>query len=119
MELQTGDTIFQTWRVKNVIGKGSFGTVYEIERNEFGHVYRAAAKVIPISKEQFYADDILEEELSEENYAEYYRSLVEDVVEECALMERMKGDSHIVSYEDHQVEQKKMEVGLFIFVWNC
>lgn len=82
MQLKNGDIIFHNWIIKDVIGAGSFGTVYEIEREEFGRVYRAAAKVIVISKE-----------------------LVEETIRECDLMEQMKGDSHIVSYEDHYVEQ--------------
>lgn len=106
MSLQTGDTIFYNWKIKKVIGNGTFGRVYEIEREEFGHIYYAAAKVISIpGKEIDVGDYYLADGLSEENVAEYYYSFVEDIVNECMLMERMKGDSHIVSYEDHVVEK--------------
>lgn len=82
MQLEKGNIIFHNWIVKDIIGAGNFGTVYEIEREEFGRIYRAAAKVIVITKES-----------------------VEETIKECDLMEQMKGDSHIVSYEDHYVEQ--------------
>lgn len=107
MQLQTNDIIFHNWKVKNVIGVGSFGTVYEIEREEFGHIYRAAAKVISIPDESERGHNVLRQGMTEENIIEYYRSLVEDIIKECDLMECMKGDSHIVSYEDHYVEQSE------------
>lgn len=103
MQLHENDTIFHNWKIKKIIGEGSFGTVYEIEREEFGRTYKAAAKVISIPKNQSDYMDILDEGMTEENVTEYYRSLVDDIIGECDLMERMKGDSHIVSYEDHHV----------------
>ncbi|MCM1181365.1 MAG: serine/threonine protein kinase [Clostridium sp.] len=106
MDLQMGDTIFYNWKIKKLIGNGNFGMVYEIEREEFGRMYHAAAKVISIPGKEFSTKDYyLSEGLSEENVADYYYSLVEDIINECTLMEQMKGDSHIVSYEDHIVEK--------------
>ncbi len=105
MQLQTNDTIFHNWKVNRVIGSGSFGTVYEIEREEFGRTYKAAAKVITIpddSNDHFW---IATEGMTAENTVYYYKSLVEDIIRECDVMERMKGDSHIVSFEDHYVEE--------------
>ena len=52
MYLQINDTIFHNWKIKKILGEGSFGVVYEIEREEFGRKYRAAAKVISIPKNQ-------------------------------------------------------------------
>lgn len=103
MHLQVNETIFHNWKIKKVIGEGSFGVVYEIEREEFGRVYKAAAKVISIPKDQYDYRDVLDDDMTEENVTAYYRSLVDDIIGECDLMERMKGDSHIVSYEDHHV----------------
>lgn len=104
------ETIFHNWKVKRIIGAGNFGTVYEIEREEFGRIYRAAAKVISIPKEPGEVQELLREGMTEENVKTYYRSMVEKIISECELMERLKGDSHIVSYEDHYVEE--MENGM-------
>lgn len=107
MQLQKNDIVFHNWKVNSVIGSGSFGTVYEIEREEFGRVYKAAAKVITIPDDSHNALLIAKEGMTEENAIDYYKSLVDDVMSECDVMERMKGDSHIVSYEDHYVEEKE------------
>lgn len=115
MKLKNGDIVFHNWIIKDVIGKGSFGTVYVIEREEFGRTYRAAAKVISIPGDR---NDIheAEEGITKNNIKDYYRSLMEEIVRECDLMERMKGDSHIVSYEDHYVESGKDGKGFTIYI---
>lgn len=105
MQLQKNDIIFHNWKINRVIGTGSFGTVYEIEREEFGRVYKAAAKVITIPDDSNAAFQVAEEGMTEENVIDYYKSLVNDIISECDVMERMKGDSHIVSLEDHYVEE--------------
>ncbi len=105
MQLQTNDTMFHNWKVNRVIGSGSFGTVYEIQREEFGRTYKAAAKVITIPDDSNNRFLIATEGMTAENTVYYYKSLVEDIIRECDVMERMKGDSHIVSFEDHYVEE--------------
>ncbi len=116
MRLQLNDIIFNNWKIKKVIGEGSFGVVYEIEREEFGHIYKAAAKVISIPKSQYDYMDVLDGDMSEENITAYYRSLVDDIIVECDLMERMKGDSHIVSYEYHHVVQEDDGMSWTIYI---
>ena len=41
-----GAVVLGKWRIERKIGEGSFGTVYEIRREEFGQAYTAALKVI-------------------------------------------------------------------------
>ena len=40
------------WDIVRLIGSGSYGTVYEIQRNLFGNVEKAALKVIHIPQSQ-------------------------------------------------------------------
>ena len=42
------DKIWHGWEIEEEIGEGSFGKVYKIVRNEFGHRYDAAMKVLQI-----------------------------------------------------------------------
>ena len=46
-QYEIGSEVFGHWVIKRLIGEGSFGKVYEIERENFG-TYRAALKVITI-----------------------------------------------------------------------
>ena len=42
------EPIFGSWRITRQIGEGSFGKVFEIEREDFGVTYRAALKAITV-----------------------------------------------------------------------
>ena len=43
--MQTGD-VWNGWKIDRFLGEGSFGKVYRIVREEFGHTYEAALKVL-------------------------------------------------------------------------
>ena len=43
---------YEGWHVVRRIGTGSFGAVYEIEREDFGYTYKSALKVISIPKSE-------------------------------------------------------------------
>lgn len=121
MRLQIGDTVLGNWTIRKVIGSGSFGTVYEVEREEFAqiqyeHTYKAAVKVISLPDEGNTDGMFLADEMTEENITEYYRGVAREIIDECNLMEQMKGDSHIVSYEDHLVETKEDGNGFTIYI---
>ena len=113
MELEK---IWSEWKVDKYIGEGSFGKVYKIIREEFGHTYEAALKVIEIPQNQSEYKTIKSEGLSDDSVQEYFKSVVEDIVNEFALMSKLKGNSNIVSYEDHSVVTKEKEFGWEIFI---
>lgn len=46
------------WNVVRLIGRGSFGAVYEIQRDVFGETEKAALKVITISENGADIDDL-------------------------------------------------------------
>lgn len=47
---------------------------------------------------------------------EYYRGLVNEFVQEIALMSKLKGNKNIVSYEDYSVNEKSDSIGWDIFI---
>ena len=110
------ETVFKDWTVDKCVGEGAFGKVYRITREDFGHIYEAALKVIEVPQAQSEVDAVRNDGMSEQNVTEYFRSVVEDIVDEFALMSRIKGNSNIVSYEDHSVVPKKDGFGWDIYI---
>lgn len=104
------------WQTGRLLGEGSFGRVYEISREEFGVEYKAALKVITIPASQSDVRAAYEEGLDEEGVTRYFQGFVEEIVAEFALMSRLKGNSNIVSYEDHMVVQHDNEIGWDILI---
>ena len=54
-EYRKYEPICGSWYLSRLIGKGSFGKVFEIVREEYGTTYRSALKVISVPQDD---DDI-------------------------------------------------------------
>lgn len=108
-----GSVVFGSWIIAHQIGRGSFGTVYEIQREDFGQVYRAALKVITVPQSAEEVRAALEEGMSQTQAERYFYSVVEDIVREFAIMARLKGTANVVGYEDHMVIRHQDGIG-----WN-
>ncbi|GEM_PF-2454436 len=91
------------WQAVRVIGKGSYGTVFEIRRTEFDKTYAEALKVISIPFDESDVSAAYSEGLDEASVTTYFRSVVERISREFALMSELKGFTNIVSYQDHMV----------------
>ncbi len=90
--------------------------MFEIEREDFGRTYKAALKAITIPQSQSELKSVLADGMDLQSATNYYKSFVEEVVDEFALMAGLKGNSNIVSYEDHMVLEHKDGVGWDILI---
>ena len=111
-----GSTVFGRWTIKQKIGEGSFGQVFEIQRDDFGQTYRAALKVITVPQSEAELRGTLEEGMTMAEAEQYFYSVVEDIVREFSLMARLKGTANIVSYEDHTVLRHPDGIGWDILI---
>lgn len=113
--MNTGN-LWPGWKIERQLGEGSFGKVYEISKEEFGHIYRSALKVIQIPQSQAEVNSVRSEGLDEDSVTVYFQTMVEEIVEEFVLMSEIKGNSNIVSYEDHLVVPRKDAFGWDIYI---
>ena len=107
------EPIFGSWYIIREIGHGSFGRVFEIEKDEFGRKYKSALKAISIPSDPNEMKSLM---LDESDAMTYYRGLVEDLSKECAIMSELKGNSNIVSYEDHQIIAHEDDIGWDVLI---
>ena len=110
------EPIFGVWRITRLIGEGSFGKVFEMEREDFGQVYKAALKAITIPASQSEVRSVRSEGMDEESVRATFHSKVQELVKEFALMSKLKGNSNVVSYENHQVIEHKDNIGWDILI---
>lgn len=113
--MNIGDT-WKGWTVDSVIGEGTFGSVYRIVREDFGHVYESALKVIRVPQSSTELASLKEEGMSDESITLYYQGMIEEIVSEISIMSKLRGNSNIVSYEDHKVVELENEFGWNIFI---
>lgn len=110
------EPVFGSWKIGKALGAGSFGKVFEIEHEEFGKKYKAALKIISIPQSQSEVKSLMSEGLSREEAIVYYELLVKSIISECDLMSELKGNSFIVSYEDHKCYKHEDEIGFDIMI---
>ena len=100
------------WSAVKLIGEGSYGKVYEIERKGYGIEEHSALKVVSIPQSMAEVRDLMNNDgLSEDAVLSYYRGLVDDLVQEIALMSRLKGNTNIVSCEDYRIVEREETIG--------
>lgn len=110
------EPLFGFWYIQREIGAGSFGRVFEIRREDFGKTFRAALKAISIPATENELNSLLADGMDEDSVASYCRSLAENVSHEFAIMSDLKGNSNIVSYEDHVVIPWENGVGYDVLI---
>lgn len=113
---QQYEPVFGSWYIKELLGEGSFGQVYRIERNEMGITYDAALKAITIPQSQNEVRSIMADGMTKAEITTYYKGIVQDLISEIVLMSKLKGNSNIVSYEDHVLKEHEDHVGWDILI---
>ena len=110
------EPIFGAWHITRLIGEGSFGKVFEMEREDFGVTYKAALKAITIPASQSEVRSVMSEGMDEGSVRTYFGGFVKKLVQEFALMSKLKGNSNVVSYENHQVIEHQDGIGWDILI---
>ena len=110
------EPIFGSWYITDLIGEGTFGKVFKIEKTDFGETYQSALKVITIPQNKSEMKSMTTSGMDEDSVTTYFKSVVANVANEFKLMSDMKGNSNIVSYEDHQVFRHEDDIGWDILI---
>ena len=110
------EPVFNSWYIKRLLGEGSYGKVFEIDREDFGTTYKSALKAMTIPSSESEVKSVMADGMDEKSVRDYYENFVEDIVKEFVLMSKLKGNSNIVSYEDHMVIEHKDKIGWDILI---
>ena len=90
--------------------------MFELEREDFGVTYRAALKAITIPTSENEILDARAEGMDEASIRTHFSAFTQELAQEFALMSRFKGNSNIVSYENHQVIPHEDGIGWDILI---
>lgn len=104
------------WEIGNKIGKGGFGSVYEIYRNMFGETERAALKVISIPQTQSEVDELRLTGYDDASIVARYQDQLKTIVQEYSLMSKLKGNSNVVNCDDVRYVPHDNGIGWTIYI---
>ena len=105
------------WKTIRLIGRGSFGTVYEIQRELIdGTVESAAMKVITIPQNSDDIEEMYGDGLDEESITETFHEHLKNIVAEYTLMQKLNGNANVVNCKDISYIQHSDGIGWDIFI---
>ena len=116
MSINDYEPLFGEWYVESLIGAGTFGKVYRIKREEYGKTYFSALKWISIPNNKAEIKNLRCDGMDADSISEYFSNIVRDLTNEIQLMSRLRGQSCVVSYEDHKIIAKANGIGFNIFI---
>jgi len=105
------EPLWGVWHVDGVLGEGSYGMVYRVYRDDIGQRIYSAVKVISISQNDGQLSELFAAGMSPETMRGYCQSFIREITGELGLMQRFRGNSNIVSYEDHFVVERQDIIG--------
>ena len=93
------DPIFGAWHITDELGSGAEGHLYRIQREDaLGHVFYSALKAISVpANGEIELESMMVGGLSREEAEAYFRDVLENTTQEFELLEKLKGNSNIVS----------------------
>lgn len=86
------------WNVVKTLGKGSYGSVYQIERTIPGKATseQAALKVMSVPHSQEDIEDLENQGYDKETITAYYRKQLDEILREYSIMLDLKGHTNII-----------------------
>ena len=96
---------WQDWRITEEIGEGAYGRVYRAEKENGGVKAVSAIKVIQVPSERSELLSLRRESLSDDELRRNLKEMVDEYTNEIRAMYLLQGHSHLVSIQDHLVEE--------------
>ncbi len=115
-DIRQYEPLWGAWYIDSLIGEGSFGKVYKVRREEFGKTYYSAVKIFTIPQNEADLRQIRGEGMDDASARSYFHAFVADIIQEIDLMSEFRGNSNIVSFEDHKVIEKTGTIGWDILI---
>ncbi len=104
------------WKIVRRLGGGSFGSVYEIERDLLGTTEHAAVKIITVPHDMSEYNELSASGFDLESINSRFYADLGDIANEYSLMAALKGNANIIHCEDIQYQKNENGIGYSLFI---
>lgn len=101
MEYTVGKNVFGNWIIKNKLGEGASGQVFEIHKEDGTIAMKAALKVISVPKSEEEIRQLLGEGMDRNRVGDYFNDAVKEIEKEITTMVELRSHPAIVRFEDY------------------
>lgn len=106
--------VWPDWQIVEVLGKGSYGTVYKIENV---HTHELAAfKVMHIPSEESEIKSMYASGMDHGTIRTYFEEATKRLTSEITIMEQLKSSVNVVSIDDYYVGENENGIGWTILI---
>ena len=110
------NNLWPGWETVKFIGKGSFGAVYEIQRDMLGDIEKAALKVISIPQNDSDIEELYSDGFDEESVTNTFQNYLKNIIGEYSLMRKMNGCANVVNCDDVRYVQHDDGIGWDVYI---
>lgn len=103
--------IWPKWHTVELIGRGAFGEVYKVKREELGETFYSAVKVIQIPRDDSEVREFLSEGQTSQSIRFYYESIAKGLMNEIKVLEQLKSAGNVVNIEEFEILEKEDGIG--------
>lgn len=98
------EPLWGSWKVEELLGKGSIGNVYKISKTVLGKKYFSAVKFITVTSKN-HSTLNLDTAPIKISAKKYLNGAIKSITKEIDLLYKLKGHSNIITYEDHMAQK--------------
>ena len=114
--MKTNTIDWQGWETVRLIGRGSFGSVFEVQRTVGGTIEKAAIKKISIPQNEYDIEELYSEGYDEESISRTFDDHLNDILAEYNLMRELRDCVNVVSCDDIKYEKHEDGIGWDIYI---
>jgi len=105
-----------SWYIEKFLGQGSYGKVFKLSKEECGYKYESALKIVSIPTREQYHEAVSTLGNNEKLLKRYFEDAVKNIINEIVMLYNLRGNSNIVSYEDHMVIEHQDDISWDILI---
>lgn len=110
------EALWQGWETVGLIGKGGFGSVYEIRRTILDETEKAALKVITIPQSNNEVEELYSDGYTQQSVSEFYAQHLRAILSEYTTMRKLSSCDNVVKCQDVRYEQHPDGIGWDIYI---
>ena len=116
MDEQKIHDVFPGWKTVRTIGSGSYGTVYEIARDDGIVRERAALKAVTVPQNPSEIEALYDEGYDDRSVTATFKTYLNSIVKEYTMMRELSGSANVVKCDDIRYIQHDDGIGWDIYI---
>lgn len=107
---------WEGWHIIKRLGNGSYGSVYEIQRQIYGETESAAVKILNIPKDESEVELLRASGYDDVSIRNHFEDSIEAIIREYGLMAKVKGNANVVYCDDFKSIPHESGFGSTIYI---